>query len=112
MIDENQMNNFTNARRLNDTANIALTNITAANVYYPKAGRGVRNCAPEKSKACWKEWWTKNESTFTVKNLTFQDRSFEYYPNYGIYRLSQSNNSVYVDFDANNHLIIKRQADR
>jgi len=73
------------AERINLAANLALTNITVADViWHHGGGIEVRRC-PENPKECWAEWWDKNKATFTVKGIN-QSRRYSNYPNYGIYR--------------------------
>jgi hypothetical protein len=108
MLDEDHINTIANAKHINRIANFALTNITAADVAFRKTkGRDVvLNCSEEKSKSCWGQWWEKNRNTFAVKTLTSEDRSFTLYPNYGIYRMLQYDNVVFIDFDAKDHMFI------
>jgi len=74
-----------NAERINLSANLALTNITVANViWHHGGGIEVRKC-PDNSKECWAEWWGKNKATFAAKEIK-QSRRYSNYPNYGIYR--------------------------
>jgi hypothetical protein len=74
-----------NAERINLAANLALTNITVADViWHHGGGIEVRRCA-ENSKECWVKWWEKNKATFTVKGIK-QSRRYSNYPNYGIYK--------------------------
>ena len=73
------------AERINLAANLALTNITVADViWHHGGGIEVRRC-PENPKECWAEWWKKNKATFTVKEIK-QSRRYSNYPNYGIYK--------------------------
>lgn len=73
------------AERINLAANLALTNITVADViWHHGGGIEVRRC-PENPKECWATWWKKNEATFTVKEIK-QSRRHSNYPNYGVYK--------------------------
>lgn len=73
------------AERINLAANLALTNITVADViWHHGGGIEVRRC-PENPKECWATWWKKNEATFTVKEIK-QSRRYSNYPNYGVYK--------------------------
>jgi hypothetical protein len=73
------------AERINRSANLALTNITVADViWHHGGGIAVERC-PEGPKECWMEWWKENQSTFSVSRIT-QSRRYSNYPNYGIYR--------------------------
>ncbi len=85
MIDKSQMENTPNADRINLIANLALTNITVADVVWPHGGGTVFELCPDNPKDCWRKWWEKNKSTFTVKGIT-QSRNYGNYPNYGIYK--------------------------
>jgi hypothetical protein len=73
--------------QLNLSANIALTNITAADVIWHHGGGGVETRPPADSKKRWQRWWKKNKDTFAVKGST-TDRRYSNYPNYGIYKQS------------------------
>jgi len=74
-----------NAERINLSANLALTNITVADViWHHGGGIEVRQC-PDNPKECWAAWWKKNKAAFAVKGIK-QSRRYSNYPNYGIYR--------------------------
>jgi hypothetical protein len=75
------------AERTNLSANIALTNITAADVIWHHGGGVVETKPPADSKKRWERWWKKNKETFTVKGSGL-DRRYSNYPNYGIYKQS------------------------
>jgi hypothetical protein len=85
MISKDDMGFTPNAERINLAANLALTNITVADViWHHGGGIEVRRC-PNNPKECWAVWWEKNQATFTVKGIK-QSRRYSNYPNYGIYR--------------------------
>ena len=71
--------------RINLSANIALTNITAAEVIWHHGGGIVETRPPADSKKRWQRWWKKNKETFTVKGSGL-DRRYSNYPDYGIYK--------------------------
>lgn len=73
--------------QINLSANIALTNITAADVIWHHGGGVVDTKPPADSKKRWERWWKKNKDTFTVKDST-RDRRYSNYPNYGVYKQS------------------------
>jgi hypothetical protein len=73
------------AEQVNLSANIALTNITAAEVIWHHGGGVVETRPPADSKRRWHRWWKKNKNTFTVKGST-TDRRYSNYPNYGVYK--------------------------
>jgi hypothetical protein len=75
------------AEQVNLAANIALTNITAAEVIWHHGGGVVATKPPADSKKRWERWWKKNKETFTVKGGGI-DRRYSNYPNYGIYKQS------------------------
>jgi len=77
------------AEQLNLSANIALTNITAAEVIWHHGGGVVETKPPADSKKRWERWWRKNKETFTVKGSS-TDRRYSNYPNYGVYKQSQA----------------------
>ncbi|GEM_PF-1439364 len=100
MVEEKNLRDNPNAKRINFIANVALTNLTAADVFFPKSGGNIiYNCNLEESKFCWQRWWRQNASHFTTKTVKDADRMFQCYPSYGIYRM-KNNNSTYYDFDA------------
>jgi len=74
-----------NAKRINRSANVALTNITVANVIWHRGGGIVVERCRDNPKECWSEWWQRNKSTFSVKTIT-QSRNYSNYPNYGVYQ--------------------------
>jgi hypothetical protein len=85
MIAEDEIAFTPNAARTNLSANLALTNITVAEVIWHHGGGGELRKCPYNPKECWAEWWKRNEATFTVKGIK-QSRRYSNYPNYGIYR--------------------------
>jgi hypothetical protein len=85
MIDKKDLKRTPNAARINLAADIALTNITVADVIWHYGGGVVRAGAPADSKGRWSKWWKKNRDAFTVRGIT-RDRRYSNYPNYGIYR--------------------------
>lgn len=78
---------FPGKELINLSANIALTNITAAEVIWHHGGGVVETKPPADSKKRWQRWWKKNKETFTVKGSA-ADRRYSNYPNYGIYKQS------------------------
>ena len=85
MIAKKDLKSTANSEQINLLANIALTNITVADVIWHHGGGIVRIDPPEDSKERWTKWWKENESTFAVKNIK-QSRRYSNYPNYGIYK--------------------------
>ena len=85
MIPSKWIHSVPNAERINESASLALTNITAADViWHHGGGISIRRC-PENPKECWSRWWEKNRDSFKVVDLTPKDRAYANYPNYGIY---------------------------
>jgi hypothetical protein len=85
MVAKDEIASAPNAERINLSANLALTNITVADViWHHGGGIEVRRCS-ENPKECWAEWWEKNKAAFTVKEIK-QSRRYSNYPNYGSYR--------------------------
>lgn len=72
------------ARKLNDIASLALTNITVSEVIWPIGGGITVPRCPDDPKSCWKDWWIKNRNTFSL--AARPNRNYSNYPNYGIYR--------------------------
>ena len=85
MADEQTHRREPAAARTNLAANIALTNITVADVIWHHGGGIVRTDPPPDSKRRWAAWWEKNRARFTVRGIT-RSRRYSNYPNYGIYR--------------------------
>ena len=85
MIQEKDLNTTPNSEKINLAANIALTNITVADVIWHYGGGVVQIAPPKDSKDRWMKWWKKNHRTFAVKTIT-QSRNYSNYPNYGIYK--------------------------
>jgi hypothetical protein len=85
MIGKKDLKSIPNSEQVNLAANIALTNITVADVIWHYGGGIVLIDPPEGSKERWKKWWKKNEANFAVKSIT-QNRNYSNYPNYGIYK--------------------------
>ena len=88
MIGKKDLKSTPNSEQINLAANIALTNITVADVIWHHGGGVVRIDPPADSKERWLKWWKKNEGSFRVKSIT-QSRNYSNYPNYGIYRTKQ-----------------------
>ena len=84
MIQKKDVKSAPNSRQINLSANIALTNITVADVIWHYGGGIVQVEPPKDSKERWMKWW-KNHSNFAVKTNT-QSRNYSNYPNYGIYK--------------------------
>jgi hypothetical protein len=72
-------------KRILMAANVALTNITVADVIWGHGGGIVINHCPDEPAQCWSGWWMQNRETFRANRRT-QSRPYENYPNYGIYR--------------------------
>src|SRR5258705_7680962 len=85
MIIKKDLKPTPNSEQINLAANIALTNITVADVIWHHGGGVVRIDPPADSKERWMKWWKKNEGRFSVKSIT-QSRNYSNYPNYGIYK--------------------------
>jgi len=64
--------------------NLALTNITVADVmWHHGGGISFPKCTDDPG-ACWDTWWKQNGATFRVSAIN-QSRRYSNYPNYGIY---------------------------
>jgi hypothetical protein len=85
MIREKDLKSTPNSEQINLAANIALTNITVADVIWHYGGGVVQIESPKDSKERWMKWWKKNRRNFAVKTIT-QSRNYSNYPNYGIYK--------------------------
>jgi len=84
MIQKEDLKSNPNSRQINLAANIALTNITVADVIWHHGGGIVQTEPPEDSSDRWQKWW-EDHSDFAVKNIT-TSRKYSNYPNYGIYK--------------------------
>lgn len=84
MIETNELDKIPNSKKINLCANLALTNITAADVIWPHSGGPVTEICYTYKK-CWEKWWASNKATFNAyTNQT--DKRYSHYPNYGIYK--------------------------
>ena len=70
---------------VNRCANLALTNITVADVIWHHGG-GPPTPEPKDPKARWTKWWEANGKSFSVKDIK-TSRRYSNYPNYGIYKV-------------------------
>jgi hypothetical protein len=84
MVRQKDLKSNPNSERINLAANIALTNITVADVIWHYGGGVVQTQPPKDSKERWMKWWKKNRN-FAVKTIT-HSRNYSNYPNYGIYK--------------------------
>ena len=84
MIQKKNLKSTPNSERINLAANIALTNITVADVIWHYGGGVVQTQPPNDSKERWMKWWKSNRN-FAVKTIT-HSRDYSNYPNYGIYK--------------------------
>ena len=72
------------AGKVNLAANLALTNITAAEVIWHRGGGISVDRCPDDPKSCWSDWWRQNKDHFQI-DVTV-NRNYSNYPNYGIYK--------------------------
>ena len=85
MIPKSKLGKMQNAKKINRSANLALTNITVADVIWHHGGGIVIERCPNNSRECWENWWKENKKLFNPKTIT-QSRRYSNYPNYGIYK--------------------------
>ena len=85
MIGKNDLKSTPSSEQINLAANIALTNITVAEVVWHHGGGVVQIEPPQDSKERWMKWWKKNVGTFAMRSIT-HSRKYSNYPNYGIYK--------------------------
>ena len=78
MIQKEDLKSNPNSRQINLAANIALTNITVADVIWHHGGGIVQTEPPEDSSERWQKWW-EDHSDFAVKNIT-TSRKYSNYP--------------------------------
>ena len=88
MVGEKDLHRTSNSKRVNRAANLALTNITVADVIWHHGGGVVIERCQGRQKECWQAWWKQNGSTFSISTIK-QSRRYSNYPNYGIYRNRQ-----------------------
>jgi hypothetical protein len=72
-------------KRTLTAGNLALTNITVAEVIWHHGGGIPMESCPDDPAGCWSAWWERNRGTFRVKDVKVS-RRYVNYPNYGIYR--------------------------
>lgn len=85
MVSKGKLMSTPNSGRINLAANLALTNITVADVIWNYGGGISLNQPPDDSQDRWEKWWKINKSDFNIKKIT-RSRNYSNYPNYGIYR--------------------------
>jgi hypothetical protein len=85
MADEEEQRADPAAKKMNLVANIALTNITAAEVIWHRGGGIPFAKCPDDPKACWSAWWNQNKDN--IEKEMDVSRNYSNYPNYGIYKL-------------------------
>jgi hypothetical protein len=73
------------AKKINLAANLALTNITAAEVIWHRGGGITIDKCPDDPKSCWANWWAKNKDH--IEQEMNVSRLYANYPNYGIYQV-------------------------
>lgn len=71
--------------RVLTAGNLALTNLTVADVIWHYGGGVVIDRCPDNPADCWDHWWDQNQATFSVRGVK-ASRRYGNYPNYGIYR--------------------------
>lgn len=92
MAGEQEQKSSPEAKKRNLVANIALTNITAAEVIWHRGGGiPLQNC-PDDPKVCWSDWWTRNKDH--IEREIDVSRNYVNYPNYGIYEQRKHENSA------------------
>jgi hypothetical protein len=84
MADGNEARDNNYAQKVNLAANLALTNITVADVIWHHGGGIPRNACPDDPKSCWYAWWIQHRDTFAISKTA--SRNYSNYPGYGIYQ--------------------------
>ena len=72
-------------RRTLLAGNLALTNVTVADVIWHHGGGIPSPRCPDDPAKCWAKWWEQNAATFRVRDVR-PSRRYTNYPNYGVYR--------------------------
>ncbi len=85
MSDQDEQTSNPAAKKINLAANLALTNITAAEVIWHRGGGIPFAKCPNDPKSCWSDWWTQNKDH--IQNEIDVSRNYSNYPNYGIHKL-------------------------
>ena len=93
MVGKDDLDKVKNTRNVNLCANLALTNITFADVIFPYGRHAAYTEKCEgNAKECWRSWWESNRRTFSLKNVD-RSRNHEFYPDYGIYTRPRKRNN-------------------
>jgi len=87
MVAAEDIANTPNAEQVNSSANLALTNITAAQVIWLRGGGNMILLCSKTPKSSWSECWHGKKDTFRAKDVSPRDRYFG--PNYGIYKVRE-----------------------
>jgi hypothetical protein len=85
MADEQEQKSNPAAKKINLAANLALTNITAAEVIWHRGGGIPFAKCPNDPKSCWSDWWKRNRDH--IDQEMDVGRNYSNYPNYGIHKL-------------------------
>ncbi|HWX40572.1 MAG TPA: hypothetical protein VN345_05425 [Blastocatellia bacterium] len=74
------------SERINTCANLALTNLTQADVVWDhRAGGTIFLLCPNTPRECWAKWWEQNKRTFRTKDI-HELRDYGYYPHKSRYQ--------------------------
>jgi hypothetical protein len=84
MANEDETRENAYARKVNLVANLALTNLTVADVIWHHGGGITIDRCPDDPKSCWYAWWLEHRATFDVSKTP--SRNYSNYPSYGIYQ--------------------------
>jgi len=86
MISEDGWRSDPSAIQTNLCANLALTNITFADVIWKNEDSlsPIEQCQ-DNPKQCWSLWWKENQVSFKSASVD-RSRYYRHYPNYGIYQ--------------------------
>lgn len=84
MADRNAARDDGYAQKVNLAADLALTNITVADVIWHHGGGITRDACPDDPKSCWYAWWIQHRDTFDISKTA--SRNYSNYPGYGIYQ--------------------------
>lgn len=84
MADKDEMRFDESARKVNLSANLALTNITTAEVIWHRGGGMPIQRCPDDPKSCWTTWWQENREHLRIPRAN-EGRRYVNFPNYGVY---------------------------
>lgn len=68
MVPQAEFSKTPNVKKINHSANVALTNITGADVIWNFGGIIIEKCT-DNARECWETWWKRNRVGFNPKPI-------------------------------------------